>query len=256
MTASLVGKVALVTGAASGIGRTIATTLARDGARVVVADRDQDGGRQTAAMIAGNDGEAKFVPVDVTKSADVEAMVASTIEAYGRLDCACNNAGVGAGPRVTLHEYPEDRWHDVIAVNLTGVWHCMKSEIARMLEQGGGTIVNTASIMGLVGAWIPGGIAYNAAKHGVVGMTKTAALEYADKGIRVNAVCPGYIATAMVEQIFENLPDIEGPVVARHPVGRLGRPEEVAEAVAWLCSDAASFVTGHAMPVDGGYVAQ
>ena len=212
MTRALDGKVALVTGAASGIGQTIALTFARAGA--------------------------------------------TTTEAYGRLDCAINNAGGGAGPRVALHEFPEERWQEVININLTGVWLCMKHEIAQMFEQGNGAIVNTASVMGLVGAWLPGAIAYNAAKHGVVGMTKTAALEYAAKGIRVNAVCPGYIATPMVDEIFKSVPDIEGPIVARHPIGRLGRPEEVAEAVAWLCSDAASFVTGHAMPVDGGYVAQ
>ena len=256
MTRALDGKVALVTGAASGIGQTIALTFARDGARVAVADRDEVGALQTVDAIADHGGEAIFVPVDVAKSADVKAMVTTTTEAYGRLDCAINNAGVGAGPRVALHEFPEERWQEVININLTGVWLCMKHEIAQMFEQGNGAIVNTASVMGLVGAWLPGAIAYNAAKHGVVGMTKTAALEYAAKGIRVNAVCPGYIATPMVDEIFKSVPDIEGPIVARHPIGRLGRPEEGAEAVAWLCSDAASFVTGHAMPVDGGYVAQ
>lgn len=256
MKNSLDGKVALVTGAASGIGHTVALRFAREGARVAVSDLNEEGGRYTVDVISAHGGEAIFVPVDVARSADVKAMVTTTVETYGQLDCAVNNAGIGAGPRVALHEFPEERWQEVIGINLTGVWFCMKYEIDQMLKQGGGAIVNMASIMGLVGAWLPGAIAYTASKHGVVGLTKNAALEYASKGIRVNAVCPGYIGTPMVEEIFETVPGIGNAIVARHPVGRLGRPEEIADAVTWLCSKASSFVTGHAMPVDGGYVAQ
>ena len=256
MKNSFDGKVALVTGAASGIGHTVARRFAREGARVVVSDLNEEGGRHTVEVISAHGGEAIFVPVDVAKSADVKAMVTTTVETYGRLDCAVNNAGIGAGPRVALHEFPEERWQEVIGINLTGVWFCMKYEIDQMLKKGGGAIVNMASIMGLVGAWLLGAIAYTASKHGVVGLTKNAALEYASKGIRVNAVCPGYIGTPMVGEIFETVPGIENAIVDRHPAGRLGRPEEIADVVTWLCSKASSFVTGLAMPVDGGYVAQ
>lgn len=257
MPGTLEGKVALVTGGASGIGRATALTSAREGAKLIIADMNTDGGQQTVHMITENGGEATFMQVDVSSATEVEAMVAKAVEIYGRLDCAHNNAGIGARPRVPLHEYPEENWHQVISINLTGVWLCMKYEIAQMLQQdGGGAIVNTASIMGLVGSWSPGSIAYNASKHGVVGLTKTAALEYAKSGIRVNAVCPGYIRTPMVENTLSQVPEIEKQIVSRHPIGRLGKPEEIAEAVVWLCSDAASFVTGHTMTVDGGYVAQ
>ncbi len=256
MPATLDGKVALVTGGASGIGRATALTFAREGAKLMIADMNEEGGQQTAHMITENRGEAAFIQVDVSDATQVEAMISKTVETYGRLDCAHNNAGIGARPRVPLHEYPEANWHQVININLTGVWLCMKYEISHMLQQGSGAIVNTASIMGLVGSWSHGSIAYNASKHGVVGLTKTAALEYAKSAIRVNAVCPGYIRTPMVENTLANVPEIEEQIVARHPVGRLGRPEEIAEAVVWLCSDEASFVTGHTMTVDGGYVAQ
>ena len=182
-------------------------------------------------------------------------MICKTVETYGRLDCAHNNAGIGARPRAPLHESTEETWDRVLSINLKGVWLCMKYEIIQMLKQGGGTIVNTASVMGLVGSWTGSG-AYNASKHGVVGLTKTAALEYATSGIRVNAVCPGYIRTPLLEATLTSRPEMEEQIVARHPVGRMGKPEEIAEAVVWLCSDAASFVTGHTMTVDGGYVAQ
>jgi len=177
------------------------------------------------------------------------------VQTYGRLDCAHNNAGIGSRPRVLLHELSEESWERVISINLKGVWLCMKYELIQMCTQGGGAIVNTASIMGLVGSWSRSGV-YNASKHGVVGLTKTAALEYAKSGIRVNAVCPGYIRTPLIEEALASNPEMEDQIVARHPVGRMGRPEEIAEAVMWLCSDAASFVTGHTMTVDGGYVAQ
>jgi NAD(P)-dependent dehydrogenase (short-subunit alcohol dehydrogenase family) len=182
-------------------------------------------------------------------------MISKTVETYGRLDCAHNNAGIGSRPRAPLHECPEETWDRVLGINLKGVWLCMKYEIIQMLQQGGGAIVNTASIMGLVGSW-SGTAAYNASKHGVVGLTKTAALEYATAGIRVNAVCPGYIQTPLIEDALTSNPALEAQIVARHPIGRMGKPEEIAEAVVWLCSDAASFVTGHTMTVDGGYVAQ
>jgi NAD(P)-dependent dehydrogenase (short-subunit alcohol dehydrogenase family) len=249
------GKVALVTGGASGIGRATALTFAREGAKLVIADMNEDGGQQTVHMIRENGGAATFVQMDVSQATAVEAMIRKTVETYGRLDCAHNNAGIGSRPRAPLHECTEETWDHVLGINLKGVWLCMKYEIIQMLTQGSGAIVNTASIMGLVGSWTGSG-AYNASKHGVVGLTKTAALEYATAGIRVNAVCPGYIRTPLLEATLTSRPEMEAQIVARHPVGRLGRPEEIAEAVVWLCSDAASFVTGHTMTVDGGYVAQ
>ncbi len=255
MSGQLNGKVALITGGASGIGRATALTFAREGAKLIIADLNEDGGQQTVHMIAEHGGEATFVQVDVSRATEVEAMISKTVQTYGRLDCAHNNAGIGSRPRVLLHELSEESWERVISINLKGVWLCMKYEIIQMCTQGGGAIVNTASIMGLVGSWSRSGV-YNASKHGVVGLTKTAALEYAKSGIRVNAVCPGYIRTPLIEEALASNPEMEAQIVARHPVGRMGRPEEIAEAVMWLCSDAASFVTGHTMTVDGGYVAQ
>jgi NAD(P)-dependent dehydrogenase (short-subunit alcohol dehydrogenase family) len=255
MAGQLQDKVALVTGGASGIGRATALTFAREGAKLVIADMNEEGGQQTVHMITENGGQATFVQVDVTRAAEVEAMIGKAVETYGRLDCAHNNAGVGSRPRVRLHELPEASWDHVIDINLKGVWLCMKYEITQMLEQGGGAIVNTSSIMGLVGSWSRSG-AYNASKHGVLGLTKSAALEYAKSGIRVNAVCPGYIRTPLIEQTLSANPEMEAAIIDRHPVGRMGQPSEIAEAVVWMCSDAASFVTGHAMTVDGGYVAQ
>ncbi len=254
MPGTLTDKVALVTGSASGIGRATALTFARAGAKLIIADRDADGGQQTAHIITENGGQATFVQVDVSSAQEVEALISTAVRAYGRLDCAHNNAGVGSRPRAPLHECTEETWDRVLGINLKAVWLCMKYEVIQMLKQGSGAIVNTASIMGLVGSW-SGTAAYNASKHGVVGLTKTAALEYVRAGIRVNAVCPGYIRTPILADALSN-PDMEAQIVGRHPVGRLGRPEEIAEAVVWLCSDAASFVTGHTMTVDGGYVAQ
>jgi NAD(P)-dependent dehydrogenase (short-subunit alcohol dehydrogenase family) len=255
MSGQLNGKVALITGGASGIGRATALTFAREGAKLIIADMNEDGGQQTVHMITEHGGEATFVQVDVSRATEVEAMISKTVQTYGRLDCAHNNAGIGSRPRVLLHELSEESWERVISINLKGVWLCMKYEIIQMCTQGGGAIVNTASIMGLVGSWSRSGV-YNASKHGVVGLTKTAALEYAKLGIRVNAVCPGYIRTPLIEEALTSNPEMEAQIVARHPVGRMGRPEEIAEAVMWLCADAASFVTGHTMTVDGGYVAQ
>jgi NAD(P)-dependent dehydrogenase (short-subunit alcohol dehydrogenase family) len=255
MAGQLQDKVALVTGGASGIGRATALAFAREGAKLVIADMNAEGAEQTVHMITENGGDATFVHVNVTRAAEVEAMIGKAVQTYGRLDCAHNNAGVASRPRVVLHELPEESWDRVIDINLKGVWLCMKYEITQMLQQGGGAIVNTASIMGLVGSWSRSG-AYNASKHGVLGLTKSAALEYAKSGIRVNAVCPGYIRTPLIAQTLSSHPEMEAEIVSRHPVGRMGEPEEIAEAVVWMCSDAASFVTGHAMTVDGGYVAQ
>jgi NAD(P)-dependent dehydrogenase (short-subunit alcohol dehydrogenase family) len=255
MPGQLAGKVALITGGASGIGRATALAFAREGARLIIADLHAEGGYQTVHLITEQGGEATFVQVDVSSATEVEALISTAVQTYGRLDCAHNNAGIGSRPRAPLHACSEETWDLVLNVNLKGVWLCMKYEIIQMLAQGSGTIVNTASIMGLVGSW-SGTAAYNASKHGVVGLTKTAALEYATAGIRVNAVCPGYIRTPLIDAALLSQPELEAQIVARHPLGRMGHPEEIAAAVVWLCSDAASFVTGHTMTVDGGYVAQ
>jgi NAD(P)-dependent dehydrogenase (short-subunit alcohol dehydrogenase family) len=247
------GKVALVTGGGSGIGRATALVFAREGAKVVVADVVVEGGEETVRLVKQAGGEAVFVKADMAKAADVEAMVKKAVETYGRLDCAHNNAGVEGATGKTA-DYVEADWDRVIAINLTGVWLCMKYEIAQMLKQGGGAVVNTASDAGLLG--VPQMPAYVASKHGVVGLTKTAALEYAKSGIRVNAVCPGVIKTPMVERITGQRPGRAERMAAVEPVGRMGKPEEIAEAVVWLCSEAASFVTGLPMPVDGGIAAQ
>ena len=255
MAGRVEGKVALVTGGSSGIGRATAQVFAREGAKLVVADMDEDGGQQTVHSITEQGGEAVFVRADVTAATEVEAMIGQAVATYGRLDCAYNNAGVTQHGYPPTDEYPQDDWDRVLAINLTGVWLCLKYELAQMRKQGSGAIVNTASIAGLVG--IAGRSAYVASKHGVVGITKTAALEYASQGIRVNAVCPGYVRTPMVDYVIRNQgPELEEQIVAREPVGRLGRPEEIAETVVWLCSDAASFITGHAMAADGGFMAQ
>jgi NAD(P)-dependent dehydrogenase (short-subunit alcohol dehydrogenase family) len=253
MARLLEGKVALVTGAGSGIGRATALVCAREGAKVVVADVVVAGGEETVRLIKATGGEALFVKADMAKAAEVEAMVNTAVAAYGRLDCAHNNAGI-EGAMDTTADYTEEDWDRVIRVNLTGVWLCMKYEIAQMLKQGGGAIVNTASGAGLVA--VPRMPAYVASKHGVVGLTRTAALEYAKAGIRVNAVCPGAIQTPMVERVTSRRPGMVERMAVAMPIGRMGKPEEIAEAVVWLCSDAASFVTGHAMSVDGGAVAQ
>ena len=255
MAANLDGKTALVTGGGSGIGRATSLAYAQEGARVVVADVNVEGGEETVQLIKEAGGEAILVHADVAKPEDTQAMVAQAVEAFGSLDCAFNNAGISGGTdRRLTADYLEEDWDRVVGINLKGVWLCMKAEIPQMLKQGGGAIVNTASVAGLVG--IPGTVAYVAAKHGVTGLTKAAALEYAKSGIRVNSVCPGYIQTPMVQGIFVENEGFEERVASRHPIGRLGEPSEIAAAVIWLSSDAASFVTGHNMPVDGGYVAQ
>jgi NAD(P)-dependent dehydrogenase (short-subunit alcohol dehydrogenase family) len=253
MAGLVAGKVALVTGASSGIGRATALAFAREGAKVVVADVTVEGGEETVALVKKAGGEAIFVKTDVSKAVEVEALVAKAVATYGRLDCAYNNAGI-AGKAKTVVDDTEDNWDRILAINLKGVWLCMKYEIAHMLKQGGGAIVNTASGAGLIG--VRRGGAYVASKHGVVGLTKTAALEYAKAGIRVNCVCPGPIDTPMLQGIGGNNQVVIERMVAAQPGGRLGKPAEIAEAAVWLCSDAASFVTGLPMPVDGGYTAQ
>ena len=253
MAAQLDGKVALVTGGASGIGRATALAFMREGARLMIADINEAGGRETVDLIVKGGGKALFTKADVTQGPVVQALVAKTVEAYGRLDCAFNNAGIGSPARTLTADCPDEHWDQVLAINLTGVWLCMKHEIQHMLSQGGGAIVNTASVAGLAGLRYAS--AYVASKHGVVGITKTAALEYAQRGIRVNAVCPGYIETPMTAPGRSD-PERMAQMIAQEPIGRVGQPEEVAEAVIWLCSGAASFVTGHSMTVDGGFTAQ
>ena len=252
MAASLEGKVALVTGGSSGIGRATSLTFAREGAKVVVADVDIEGGDETVRRIRKAGGEAVFVKTDVSKHAEVNALIDKAVQTYGRLDYAFNNAGI-EGPTVSTVDHTEEEWDSVIDINLKGVWLCMKYEIPQMLRQGGGAIVNTSSISGLVSN--PNMSAYNASKHGINGLTKSAAIEYARAGIRVNAVCPGAINTPMMERV-KALDPRETQTIEQSPAGRMASPEEVAEPVVWLCSDAASFVTGHTMCVDGGLIAQ
>ena len=253
MSGRVENKVALVTGGGSGLGRATVQALSREGAKVLVADLNLTGAEETVRLVAAAGGEASAFAMDVTIAAQVEAMVQTTIERYGRLDCAFNNAGIPGKVGTTIIDYEEEDWDRVIAVDLKGVWLGMKYQIKQMLAQGGGVVVNTASIAGLVG--LVGSAPYVASKHGVVGLTKTAALEFAQQNIRVNAVCPGVFRTPLVEKIIAELPEREQLYLSAQPIGRMGRPEELAEAVVWLCSDASSFVTGHAFPVDGGYVA-
>jgi NAD(P)-dependent dehydrogenase (short-subunit alcohol dehydrogenase family) len=248
------GKVAIITGAASGIGRATALIFAREGAKLVLADLQEEAVAETARMVAGLGAQAHFIRVDVAKFADAQAMVAKAVESYGRLDCAFNNAGID-GRGGLIHECTEENWNRVISINLTGVWMCMKAEITQILTQGGGgAIVNTSSIAGLTGgAGLP---AYIASKHGVAGLTRAAALEYGRHNIRVNAVCPGPIRTPMLNKLLKRRDDAEAKLARAEPLRRLGEPSEIGETVAWLCSDRASFVHGLPMPVDGGFMAQ
>ena len=257
MTDSLSGKVALVTGGASGIGLACAKLFARRGAKVAIADVDEALGAKAVREVEAGGGTALFAKTDVSQASDVSAVVEKAATRFGRLDCAVNNAGI-QGALMPTAECDDANWHAVIAVNLTGVFLCMKHEINSMLPHGGGAIVNVSSNFGLVGSI--GMPAYSAAKHGVIGLSKTAALEYATKGVRVNAVCPGPIDTPMVDKIIraqkEKGDQLLASVKSRLPMGRLGRPEEVAEAIVWLCSPEAAFVTGAVLSADGGFVAQ
>jgi NAD(P)-dependent dehydrogenase (short-subunit alcohol dehydrogenase family) len=250
--ADLSGRVALVTGASSGIGRAVALAYAREAAKVLVSDINVDGGQETVRLIEAGGGEAFFARADVSNPADCEALAQAALEHFGRLDFACNNAGIG-GEANLVADYPVEGWQKVIAINLSGAFYCMKYEIPAMLKSGGGSIVNMASILGQVG--FAGSAAYVSAKHGLVGLTKSAALEYAAEGIRVNVVGPAFIRTPLIAAL-EDAPQTNAALVARHPIGRLGEPEEVAELVIWLSSDRASFVTGAFYAVDGGYLAQ
>jgi NAD(P)-dependent dehydrogenase (short-subunit alcohol dehydrogenase family) len=255
MTRNLEGKSALVTGGASGIGRATALAFAREGARVAVADILEEAAQSTVAEIEAMGGQALAIACDVTDDDAVKAMIAATVDAFGSLDCAFNNAGiapyqVNAGWQKIADVAPE-AWRRLIDVNLTGVWLCLRHEVAQMRAQGsGGVIINTASILGLVGSATSS--AYVAAKHGVVGLTKTAAADHAEDNIRVNAVCPGYIETQMTEETMRRR---GGRILARVPMARMGKAGEIAEAVVWLCSPKASFVTGVSWAVDGGYTA-
>lgn len=246
------GKVAIVTGAASGIGRVTAQFFARDNAKVIVSDVDVEGGEETVQLIKQDHGEAFFVKADVSKPEDCQAMVEETVKTYKRLDFACNNAGITGEENLTA-DYTIDGWQKVIAINLSGVFYCMKYEIPKMLESDGGAIVNIASILGKVGfSTAP---AYSTSKHGVVGLTQNAAIEYGEKGIRINSVGPGFIHTPMISDLEENEETFQH-LKSLHPIGRLGKPEEVAELIIWLCSEKASFVTGSYYPVDGGFLAR
>ena len=249
----LEGKVALVTGGSRGIGKASAAAFAREGAKVAVTDVLVEKGKETVKMIQDMKGEAIFIQTDVSQATEVADLIEKVIETYGRLDCAHNNAGV-LGTSCLMTEYEEAVWDRVMNVNLKGVWLCMKYEIPQMIKYGGGAIVNTASTFGLVGS--PNRTAYVASKHGIVGLTRAAALEFAKDHIRVNAVCPGVIRTPIIDQAIADDPQREKWLLERHPIGRMGTPADIAEAVVWLCSDASSFVTGLAMPVDGGYTAQ
>jgi NAD(P)-dependent dehydrogenase (short-subunit alcohol dehydrogenase family) len=252
MSKQFEGKVAVITGGSSGIGRATALAFAAEGARVAIGARRAAESEETIRLIEAQGGEAIFVQTDVTRADQIQKLMDTAVSRWQRLDLAFNNAGIGGTPFVPTPDYSEQVWDDVIDINLKGVFLSMKYEIPHMLKSGGGAIVNMSSVAGLIGG--PIGIAYYASKHGVIGATKAAALEYAKKGIRVNAVCPAVIRTPMSEAVFSS--DQEASVLAVHPMGRFGTTEEVADAVVFLCSSHASYITGHALPVDAGLLAR
>ena len=254
MTKEFDGKVALVTGGGSGIGRATAIAFAREGAKVVIGNRNVQRGEETVSMIRDAGGTASFQRTDVLVAAEVKALVDHALTTYGRLDVAFNNAGIEGEVKPTLVDQTEANFDAVMGVNVKGVWLSMKYEIPRMLDQGGGAIVNCSSVAGVIG--FPGIGIYVASKHAVIGLTKTAALEYSAQGIRINAVNPAVIDTEMVDRLADGMNMKKDDLTTFHPIGRLGRVEEVAEAVLWLCSDKASFMTGHSMIVDGGFTAR
>lgn len=250
------GRVALVTGATSGIGKETALQFARDGAKVVLAARRRELGRALEADILNRGGEALFVETDVTEAASLERMVRATLQRFGRLDCAFNNAGIAGEAMKPTADHSMDNWNAVIATNLTGVFASMKAEIPAMLATGGGAIVNAASTYGLIGSTV-GHAPYAAAKHGVIGLTRSAAIEYAKAGLRVNAVCPGWTHSEMVDPALEAMPDVLGGLIAQDvPMGRVADAAEIARAVLWLCSEESSYVTGTTLTADGGWTAR
>jgi NAD(P)-dependent dehydrogenase (short-subunit alcohol dehydrogenase family) len=252
MATELEGKVGLVTGGTSGIGRETAVLFAKAGAKVVVAGRRASEGEETIELVRAAGGEGMFVTTDVSKASEVETLIQKAVERFGRLDVAFNNAGT-EGVWTPIVKQSEEDWDRTIAINLKGVWLCLKYEIRQMLKQGSSAaIVNMSSITGLVGG--AGAAAYSASKHGVIGLTRSAALENSKKGIRINAVCPGVIETSMADRLFRP-PTVHRYVLSCHPIGRFGRPSEIAEAVVWMCSDRASFMTGQSLVLDGGFLA-
>ena len=253
MVKSLDGKTALVTGASYGLGMSTAFAFAKEGAKTIVSDIDEDGGAETVGMIREIGGECAFVKADVTKPDEVEALIHQTIDMYGSLDCAFNNAGLEKELTDPTRRFEESTFQSIIDTNLKSVWLCMKYEIDQMLIQGSGTIVNSSSIAGLNG--IPQQPIYVASKHAVAGLTKANAIAYAKQGIRINAVCPGLIATPLMDRIWTSNPEWKAEANNFQPIGRPGQPEEIADAVIWLCSDKASFVVGHMLTIDGGFTA-
>lgn len=249
----MLGKVVIVTGGAAGIGRATAIAFARDGAKVVIGDIDAAGCENTVAAIKDKGGEATYLRADMTKSADIQSLVMKAVSEYGGLDCAFNNAGL-VGSVAGIVDTTEDEWNRVVATNLTGVWLCMKYEIPEMLKRGAGAIVNNGSVAGLVGA--PGPVGNVATKHGVSGLTKSAALQYATQGIRVNAVAPGLVRTPLTQQMIAKYPDAEPSLLAFVPQSRWCEPEEIAEAVLFLCSPRAAHITGQVLAIDGGWTAR